>query len=349
MESSSTGPAPTLADLGEDAVLARIIARITPAANLTVGPGDDGSVSALPGPVVLSSDMLVEDQDFTAAWFDPYKLGIKAAAQNLADIYAMGATPHGLLLNIAAPATTPISDLEDLTQGLVDEAGRADCGLIGGDLSAGSELVISVTAVGYLPAAEVPGSTSAHSASAGNAAPRPLLRSGARPGDTVFLAGTLGRAAAGLDLLFAGHRPAQGPTAELADLIETQLAPRPDYEAAGRLPGWASAAIDASDGLVGDLGKVAAASGVDVDLDAGDLDAIAAPLLPAARALGAEDPAARARHWVLTGGEDHGFIVAGPAASAPVGLKRLGVCTPGTGKLRLDGRSLAEHAFTHFS
>lgn len=315
---------PTLKSLGEDGVLDRILSRVSPGTHLVVGPGDDAAVSDLPGPTVTTTDMLVEGSDFLRDWFDPYRLGIKAAAQNLSDLYAMGATPHGLLMSLAAPEDTPITVIEEFTRGLNEEAQRAGAAIIGGDLSAGGLITVSITALGYLTDA-------------------PVLRSGAHPGDGVFLAGTVGHAAAGLDLLFAGHRLGDSAT---DTFIETQLAPRPDYATAARLPGWATAGIDASDGLSGDLGKVARMSGVDVELDPAAIDALATPLAPAARTLGKPG---RERQWVLHGGEDHGYLVTGPANTAPVGLKRIGTCSAGTGELTLDGAPVRPGAFTHFS
>lgn len=313
----------TVQQLGEDGVLARILGQLQPGTHVVVGPGDDAAVSDLPGLTVATTDMLVENEDFVRAWLNPYKLGRKAAAQNLADLYAMGATPHGLLLSLAVPGDTPVSAVEDFTRGLSEEAQRASAAIIGGDLSSSATITVSITALGYLDG-------------------QPLTRCAAQPGDGVFLVGTVGHAAAGLDLLFAGRRLGEDP--RLDPFIETQLGPRPDYHLAAQLPGWAHAAIDVSDGLSGDLGKIATKSHVDVTLDPAALAALADQLTPAAQALG-KDPL----HWVLHGGEDHGFVVTGPAASAPVGLMHIGECSAGTGRITLGGQTVQREAFTHFS
>lgn len=351
----------TLDALGEDGVLARILARLPAAdpAQVSVGPGDDAAVSRIRGPLVTTADMLVEGEDFLPAWCDPVRLGIKAAAQNLADVRAMGAAPHGLVISLGAPGTTPVGVLTGIMDGFAAEAHRAGASVLGGDLSGGPCLIVSVTALGTL---------------AGD----PVLRSGARAGDAIVLAGTLGRAAAGLDLLLAGFAPEGTPPdtppgtapsdtapdtggpdstsaagdpadrARLAALIEVQRAPRPDYAAAAAIAADAHALIDASDGLAGDLGRVARASGVAAELDRAALTGLAAPLIPAARALGDPEPAARALHWVLTGGEDHGFLAAVDPARIPVGWTRIGTCRAGDG-VSLDGEPVADTAFRHFT
>ena len=153
-----------------------------------------------------------------------------------------------------------------------------------------------------------------------------MLRSGARPGDVIALAGTLGRAAAGLALLTAGAGRSGAWTAPLdpalAGLLAAQRRPQPPYDAgpeAARL--GATAMIDVSDGLLADLGHVAAASGVQVDI-AREALAVGPALLEAAASLmarpgsagtgAADSPAAIALDWVLTGGEDHALVAAFP-------------------------------------
>lgn len=339
-----------LSELGESHIISRVLGRNPSSTHVIVGPGDDAAVTAPEGRLVSTADMLVENEDFTREWLDWKKLGVKAAAQNLADVCAMGAMPHGLLVSVAVPDDTDIVCLEALYSGLFDEAERAgtalDCTvpIIGGDLSSSGLIVIAITALGTV------GEESA------------ILRSGARPGDSLYLAGTVGRSAAGLDLLFAGARPdTAGP--ELRSLIDTQLAPQPDYGALATL--GASAMIDVSDGLSLDLARVATASGVGIDLDRSLLRDLIDPLLPAAEfvldaraadgaseADGGNDAAATAEDlalsWVLDGGEDHGFAASAPPAAVPgVGWRRIGEIRTGH-DVSLDGTPVPASGFSHF-
>lgn len=330
-----------LSELGESHIVSRVLTRNPEPAHVIVGPGDDAAVTAPEGRLVSTADMLVENEDFTRDWLDWELLGRKAAAQNLADVCAMGAVPHGLLVSLAIPDDTDIADLEALYSGLFDEAERAGAALectvpiIGGDLSSSKLIVIAITALGTVPEGSA------------------ILRSGAQPGDSLYLAGTVGRAAAGLDLLFAGlRRETAGP--ELRPLIETQLAPQPDYGAL-RVIG-ASAMIDVSDGLSLDLARVATASGVGIELDRALLADLIDPLLPAAEfvldARAANGTAATAEDlalsWVLDGGEDHGFAASAPSRQSPgVGWRRIGEIRTGH-DVSLDGTPVPASGFSHF-
>ncbi|GAA4513197.1 thiamine-phosphate kinase [Brevibacterium yomogidense] len=349
---------PTFADLGEDRIVARILARIPAADHVLIGPGDDAAVSVSPGRLVSTVDMLVEGEDFLQGWLDPARLGVKAAAQNLADVRAMGARPTGLLLSLAAPGHTPASFVDGLLDGMVSEAARAGASVLGGDLSDAPQIVIAVTALGSL-AVDQP----------------PLTRDAACPGFDVLLGGQTGWAAAGLEVLLAsgGALPVEDPasaadvSARRARAVEAQRAPRPDYTCVDSLreavdlrdeaDGPQAALIDLSDGLSSDAGRMARASAVTIDLDAGTLDALADDLVPlAAHVLGLKDDAstvgpagaahpadragsiedsvdadrarALARRWILTGGEDHGFLAAVPTGVHPLGWTRIGRVRP---------------------
>lgn len=342
-----------LSELGESHVLDRILSGNGGGAQVIVGPGDDAAVTRVTGDLVSTADMLVEGEDFTRDWLDWHRLGRKAAAQNLADVCVMGAKPHGLLVSLAVPNSTDIADLEALYSGIRTEAELAGAALdtqipiIGGDLSSAGLIVIAITALGTLEP--------------GRAA---ITRAGARAGDAIHLAGTIGLAAAGLDLLFAGHR-LESAAPELAELIETQLAPRPDYAALReatasggdtRRDGTASAdgqrpftaMIDISDGLSTDLGRIASASGVAADIDRAALDELIDPLLPAARILQPSAPTELALTWVLGGGEDHGFAASSAERSEPgVGWRRIGEMRAGDG-VSLDGTPVPTSGFSHF-
>jgi len=309
---------PVVADLGEDRLVAGILATFSTADatadaagrsrpdGLLVGPGDDAAVLDLAGPVVVCTDTLVEGQDFRRDWVDARLLGVKLAAQNLADVAAMGGRPLALLVCLVAPGDLPVSFITELAQGLDEECRRAGARVIGGDVSAGDVIVLAGTALGVLDG--------------GGPA---VLRSGARPGDRVALAGTPGRAAAGLALLEAGRRPSDVPAAPAAPLIGEQLAPCPDYPAgaAARAAG-ATALIDTSDGLLRDATRLAVASGVQLVLRAAALGEDA-ELRAAAGGLGL-DPAV-VRDWQLTGGEDHALLGCfPPQADLPAGFRVIG-------------------------
>ncbi len=276
----------------------------------------------------MSTDTLVEGFDFRREWSCGRDVGVKVAAQNLADVAAMGARPLALLVSLAAPADLAAGWARDLADGLEEECARAGAAVVGGDVSEAREIVLTGTALGVLDG----GRTA-------------VPRSGARPGDVVALAGRTGASAAGLALLLAGHPPgagteAAGPVAEqvaeqVARLVAAHLAPRPPYPAGPvAATAGATALIDTSDGLLRDAGRVAAASGVVVDLDPATLppdDALldAARLLGADRRPGTEDPAVRAMSWVLTGGEDHALLACfPPGVAVPEPFRRVGVVRP---------------------
>lgn len=289
MADVSSPDEPTVADLSEDALLALIFPQLPLGDATLVPPGDDAAVVAAPdGRVVVSTDVLVEDRHFRRRWSSGEDVGRRAAAQNLADIAAMGASPTALVVAFVAPADLPASWVEGLARGLAAVCAPLGVGVVGGDLSSGPVAVVAVTVHGDLGGRE------------------PVLRSGARPGDVVAHAGVRGWSAAGLALLEAGRGDLD------AGLVGAYLRPEPPL-AAGPLASrcGATAMLDVSDGLLRDAGRIARASGVVLDLDdpavafAADLERLAG----AAAALGAE-----ARDWVLAGGEDHGLLATFPAA-----------------------------------
>lgn len=282
----------------------------TPAIRL--GPGDDAAVIVAPdGRVVATTDLLVEDRHFRRAWSGPYDVGRRAAAQNLADVAAMGAVPTALLVGFAAPPDLPMSWAERLADGLGAECARAGAAVAGGDVVGSDRLTIAVTALGDL---------------GGRTA---VTRAGARPGDAVAIAGNLGHAAAGFALLEAGH---DAP----AEAVALYRCPDPPYAEGPRAADLgATAMIDVSDGLLSDLGHVARASGVAIDLDGAAL-APADTLRAAAAALGGPDP----MEWVLRGGEDHALAAAFPAGSAtslPAPWRVVGRVRSGAPGVTVDG------------
>ena len=272
-----------------------------------LGIGDDAAVIRAPDRrVVASTDLLVEGRHFRRDWSSAFDIGAKAAAQNLADIAAMGAAPTALLVGFAAPGDLAVAWAVDLVRGLAAECERAGASVAGGDVSSADSVMLAITALGDLAGRE------------------PVTRGGARPGDVLAIAGQLGRSAAGLALLeaglggqpgrAAGSRPGRGPGTP--GRVRARRSPgQPPAAAAAvrRRPEaavlGATSMIDISDGLAADLGHVAAASGVLIDIDAAALPGDPA-LRAAAEALGADW-----RHWVLTGGEDHALAATFPAGT----------------------------------
>lgn len=305
-------------DVPEEALLARIFPLLPTAPSTLVGPGDDCAVVAAPdGRYVVSTDVLVEDRHFRRRWSTGYDVGRRAAVQNLADVVSMGARPAALVVSLVMPGDLPVDWVTGFARGLADACTPLGAAVVGGDLSGGDQVVVAVTVHGDLEGRE------------------PVLRGGARAGDVVALAGTLGRSAAGLALLDAGR-------ADVDDaLVAAYLRPDPPL-AAGPVAAdaGATAMMDVSDGLLRDAGRVARASGVVVDLDPAALAADRAGLRDAGAAL-AGDGTELVDGWVLSGGEDHGLLATFPAAvPLPAGFRRLGMVRPagddGPG-VRVDG------------
>ncbi|MGH3971796.1 MAG: thiamine-phosphate kinase [Pseudonocardiaceae bacterium] len=298
----------SVADLGEFGLIARITAgRGLPPVTL-LGPGDDAAVlAASDGRVVVSTDVLVEGVHFRLDWSTPHQVGRKAVAANLADVAAMGASPTGLVVGLAVPGHTSLSLVDGLADGMWEEAGQAGVGIVGGDVASSAELVLSLTALGDLQ---------------GRA---PVTRAGAREGDVVGLCGRVGWSAAGLAVLRRGFR---SPLA----VVGAHRVPEPPYHAGPQAAAvGATAMIDISDGLLADAGHIADASSVGIDIDSAALP-VPSRLIEVASALGAD-----ARHWVLTGGEDHALLATFPAGvGLPTGWTALGAVREGHG-VTVDG------------
>ena len=293
----------TLAELGESESLRLTIGKLIKGDYALVGPGDDAAVvKSQDGRFVVTTDTMVEGHDFRLDWSTGFDLGYKAVATNVSDVAAMGAKPTALVVSIALPETTKISWLEAFADGLNAAITELVSGasVVGGDLARSEKVFISVTAHGDLEGRE------------------PVLRSGAKPGDVLAIAGTLGKAAAGLDLLLAGG---SAPSA-FDDLVQIQLRPIPPVDlGVEAAKAGATSMLDISDGLVKDASRIAKASGVSVVLNKSDLLGFAAVLDQAGLRL-ERDPL----DWVLYGGEDHSLLATFPnSATLPKGFKQIGL------------------------
>jgi thiamine-monophosphate kinase len=312
----------TIADLGEFGLIATLAAGLPRGERTVVGIGDDAAVLTTPdGRVVATTDLLLEGRHFRRDWSSPADIGAKAAARNLADVAAMGAVPVALLVGFGAPGDLPLAWARDLVAGIADECSRVGATVIGGDTSGAESVLLAVTALGDLDGRD------------------PVTRAGAQPGDVLAIAGVLGNSAAGLALLEAGLA---GP----ASLIAAHRRPRPPYQAgpeAARL--GATSMIDVSDGLLADVGHIAQASGVLIEIDTALLPA-AGDLAGAAAALGGLSQL----DWVLTGGEDHALVATfGPGVSLPPHWTVTGRVRAGQG-VHVNGRVFTgQGGWNHFS
>jgi thiamine-monophosphate kinase len=330
-----------LCAMGEFDLIARYFTR--PAARAVLGVGDDCALlQPAPGTqLAISSDMLVEGRHFFAD-VDPLTLGHKALAVNLSDLAACGARPLAFTLALALPRVDE-AWLAAFSRGLLALADAHGCELVGGDTTQGP-LNICITVFGEVP---VLGGQS-----------RALLRSGAKAGDDVYVSGTLGDARLALDAL-------RGTLALPADLLAQARRrleqPTPRVALGQALRGIASAAIDVSDGLIGDLGHILRASGTGATMDT----AAITPLLAsrthpdwASAGIGPD----KQLECVLAGGDDYELAFTAPvsareAVQAAAGLAgtpvtRIGRMDAGPGLRLVDaqGTALSQRfsSFDHF-
>lgn len=312
--------AQTVGDIGEFGLIAALQTRLATTAAVEVPSGDDAAVLRLDSPqLVVSTDMLVQDRHFRVEWSSPQDIGHKAAAQNFADLIAMGARPVALTAAIALPPTTEVDWVLGVVDGLVAEAGLVGAAVVGGDVTRADAITISLTAMG-VPAGE-----------------RLVRRAGARPGDVVAVCGKLGWAAAGLAVLGRGFRSPRV-------VVDAHRRPSPPY-AAGALAAaaGATAMIDVSDGLLADLGHIAQASGVHIVVES---DAL--PIDPQVRETASAfnaDPLG----WVLAGGDDHALAATFPPdATLPEGFELIGEVLEGEGVEVPGYRHIGSPGYDHF-
>jgi thiamine-monophosphate kinase len=290
--------------------------------------------------IVLTKDAIVAGVHFLAD--DPPDLvARKALRVNLSDLAAKGAKPAGFLLALALPHATGDEWLQGFARGLAADAEGYGCPLFGGDtVSTPGPLTVSITAFGTLPRGTM------------------VHRTGAKPGDHVLVSGTIGDAALGLLLRRDPAKAAQWRLGATADqhLLERYSVPQPRTALAEAVRRHASAAMDVSDGLAGDLGKLCRESGVAVAVAAHRV-----PLSEAARAALTAEPDLIER--ILAGGDDYEIVCTVPAhaieafraaaAGAGIPVSEIGMAAAGEGAARFAderGRALAfaRPSFSHF-
>jgi thiamine-monophosphate kinase len=308
-----------------------------------IGIGDDAAALTFTGSrdVLVTADLLIENIHFDLSTTDYYSLGWKAAAVNLSDIAAMGAVPRFCLTALGIPRTTPVEQVLEFYRGFGVLLRRTGTELVGGDTCASSSgLFISITALGEAKRSQL------------------VSRSGAEPGDLVFVTGTLGDSAAGLYMLKnrIGRSRSGRPTVDsnMRRLIEKHLRPEPRVRE-GRIigqSGCASAMIDVSDGLSSDLSHICEQSGVGAAIDETRI-----PISPALRAISGRLPQS-ALSFALSGGEDYELLFTVSArhvrklAALKLPVTRIGVVTKGRGVLLVDAagesRVLSMDGYDHF-
>ncbi len=284
-----------------------------------VGIGDDAAViKSSNNKLVATVDMAVEGIHFDKKWSSPFQIGAKLTTANLADIFAMGAVPKYLLVAAGINELVNSETVSELAKGIRSVADKFEVSVIGGDLSKSEKMTLSITALGELSA-------------------QPILRSGGRVGDIIYLSSLTGLSAAGLAIL---NRDLDRPRY----VVEAHLNPK--LVAPDKLIKVATSMCDVSDGLATDAAHLANASDVNFNLskdliskadDFKDLAELASELN--------ED----VFDWILTGGEDHFFLatVDKKYESSELGIK-IGIVEKGDGKLLLDGIEIKESGYQHF-
>jgi thiamine-monophosphate kinase len=325
-----------LKDLGEFGFIERIKEGVRPGPDVRLGIGDDCAVLDLPAGHVLltTTDMLVEDIHFRRGWTDLENLGRKSVSVNVSDIAAMGGTPRHLYLSLGFPKDFPLEGLDRFVKGFLEACGDYRVSLVGGDTcSSPGPFVISVTVEGSVAQNDY------------------VQRRGARPGDAIYVSGTLGDSAMALHLLQNDMQP----DAFLLDRHNNPRA-RTSLGAALAAAHTPSAMIDLSDGLLADLGHILECSAAGALVEESLL-----PLSPSFRAESEKTPGLI--HLALDGGEDYELLFTVPSGhekslthiseTTGLPLTRVGRITAESMKLEVrtgDGRTYtpSRGGFNHF-
>lgn len=302
----------------EFTLIARYFSALGRGEAVELGVGDDCALLRLnpDEQLATSTDTVVETVHFLEDSL-PEEVGFRAVAAAASDLAAMGARPLGMTLALTLPDVDELW-LHSFSQGIAAAVTALQLPLVGGDITRGP-LTITVQVLGAVLRGQA------------------LLRSGATVGDSVYVSGTLGDAAAGLAVLQGQYRPEPA----LAEYLEQRFyRPRPRLELGIELRGRASAAIDISDGLLADAGHIAAASGVQLRLQP--------ELLPLSAALLAHPDREQVLRWALAGGDDYELCFCLPAGmDAPEGCSRIGVVAVGEGVI-CPGAEQLDLGYRHF-
>lgn len=299
-------------------LIRRITDSLPQGEQVVLGPGDDAAVLRFEGESVVTTDILVEDVHFRRAWAEAHQIGRKAVAVNISDVEAMGARPVAVVVALAVPGELRDEWVPALREGILAECEEAGVSLVGGDLSSSSHVVVSVTAFGDLAGREA------------------VTRSGARPGDVVAVAGNVGLAGAGFAALSRGFRSPRV-------VVDEHLTPHVPYGqgVVAALAG-ASAMIDVSDGLVQDLGHIAAGSRVAIDVRTSAFE-VPESIERVAAATGKEP-----RQFILAGGEDQALAATFAEGDVPEGWRVIGSVAEGEG-VTVDGDAFETAGYEHFA
>ncbi|WP_313814415.1 thiamine-phosphate kinase [Glutamicibacter sp.] len=337
MTNRQTNEFPSVSELGEQGILDAMLPLLA-TRQATLGPGDDaGALKVEGGEVIVSVDTLVENQDFRLSWPSGFKhraydVGWKSIAQNVSDINAMGGVPTGAVVSLSLPGDLSVEWVKDFAAGVaaaVESLGASEMAIVGGDLGRSTEISITTTVLGECRYGKV-------------------LRSGARTGDLIAVAGRLGSAGAGLAVL-ESSKQWQSWNRSVRRLVDAQCRPEPPLASGPRAAeAGATSMMDISDGLLRDAERLAKSSKVNFNFNSRDLEAFKARLEPASLWLKQDSLS-----WVLEGGEDFGLLATFPAAAEiPEEFAVIGEVQhqPGRRSLtKIDGEVVnGSHGFDHF-